>query len=141
VGVSAWSIEVSGALCLLPQTEGRIERQRAAYKHNGRCTLCWGGASTGAKTPEGLQRLSEANMKHGRQTKGRLAEQRYAAKVGRRVLGELKRLERQLLDAGLMPDDCGFTAKTNDFRAGLEVAKWVPFCHSAWLQISPVHFK
>ena len=79
-------------------------------------------------------------MKHGRQTKGRLAEQRYAAKVGRRVLGELKRLERQLLDAGLMPDDCGFTAKTNDFRAGLEVAKWGTFCHSAWLQISPACF-
>jgi len=34
-----------------------------------------------------------------------LAAQRHAAKVGRRVLGELKRLERQLEDAGLMPDD------------------------------------
>ena len=35
----------------------------------------------------------------------RQAAQRHAAKVGRRVLGELKRLERQLEDAGLMPDD------------------------------------
>ena len=34
----------------------------------------------------------------------RQAAQRHAAKVGRRVLGELKRLERQLEDAGLMPD-------------------------------------
>jgi hypothetical protein len=25
--------------------------------------------------------------------------------VGRRVMGELKRLERQLVDAGLMPDN------------------------------------
>ena len=53
---------------------------------------------------EGLQRISAANIKHGRQTKDKLAAQRHAAKVGRRVLGELKRLERQLEDAGLMPD-------------------------------------
>ena len=63
-----------------------------------------GGLSTGARTPEGLQRISEANIKHGRQTKEKLAAQRHAAKVGRRVMGELKRHEGQLVDAGLMPD-------------------------------------
>jgi len=78
--------------------------QRAAYKHNGRCRL-HGGLSTGARTPKGLQRISEANLKHGRQTKDKLAAQRHAAKVGRWVMGELKRLEDQLEDAGLMPDD------------------------------------
>ena len=77
--------------------------QIAAYKHNGRCRL-HGGLSTGARTPEGLQRISEANLKHGRQTKDKLAAQRHAAKVGRRVLGELKQLEGRLVDAGLMPD-------------------------------------
>ena len=46
-----------------------------------------------------------ANLKHGRQTKDKLAAQRHAAKVGRRVMGELKRVERQLENAGLMPDD------------------------------------
>ena len=56
-------------------------------------------------TKEGLQRISEANIKHGRQTKDKLAAQRHAAKVGRRVLRELKRLEGQLMDAGLLPDD------------------------------------
>ena len=56
------------------------------------------------RTPEGLQRISEANIKHGRQTKDKLAAQRHAAKVGRRVLGQLKRLEKQLEDAGVMPD-------------------------------------
>ena len=67
--------------------------QRAAYKHNGRCALhC--GLSAGPRTPEGLQRISEANLKHGRQTKGKLAAQRHAAEVGRRVMGELKRTER-----------------------------------------------
>ena len=62
------------------------------------------GLSAGAQAPEGLQRISEANIKHGRQTKDKLAAQRHAAKVGRRVLGELKRLEKQIVDAGLMPD-------------------------------------
>ena len=61
--------------------------------------------STGARTQEGLQRISEANLKHGRQTKDKLAAQRHAAKVGRRVMSELKRLEGQLVDAGLMPDN------------------------------------
>ena len=92
-----------GVRCLAKTRRG-TKCQRAAYKHNGRCRL-HGGLSTGARTPEGLQRISEANIKHGRQTKDKLAGRRYAAKVGRRVLGELKRLERQLEDAGLMPDD------------------------------------
>ena len=78
--------------------------QSAAYKHNGRCRLHW-GLSTGARTQEGVQRISEANLKHGRQTKGKLAAQRYAAEVGRRDMGELKRIERQIVDAGLMPSD------------------------------------
>ena len=62
------------------------------------------GLSTGARTQEGLQRISEANLKHGRLTKDKLAAQRHAAKVGCRVMGELKRLECLLVDTGLMPD-------------------------------------
>jgi hypothetical protein len=91
-----------GIRCLAKTRRG-TKCQRAAYKHNGRCRL-HGGLSTGARTQEGLLRISEANMKHGGQTKDKLAAQRHAAKVGRRVLGELKRLEQQIVDAGLMPD-------------------------------------
>ena len=40
-----------------------------------------------------------------RQTKYKLAAQRHAAKVGRRVRVELKQIERQIVDAGLMPDE------------------------------------
>ena len=61
--------------------------------------------STGPRTQRGLQRVSEANFKHGRQTKDKLAAQRHAAKVGRRVMGELKRIEQEIVDAGLMPDN------------------------------------
>ena len=92
-----------GIRCLAKTRRG-TECQRAAYKHNGRCAL-HGGLSTCARNPKGLQRISEANIKHGRQTKDKLAAQRHAAKVGRRVMGELKQLERRLEDAGLMPDD------------------------------------
>ena len=77
--------------------EGRVQAQWALRAHGGR--------STGPRTQRGLQRISEANLKHGRQTKDKLAAQRHAAEVGRRVMGELKRLERRIVDAGLMPDD------------------------------------
>jgi hypothetical protein len=92
-----------GIRCLAKTRRG-TKCQRAAYKHNGRCRL-HGGLSTGARTLEGLQRITEANLKHGRQTKDKLVAQRHAAKVGRRVMCELKRLEQQIVDAGLMPDD------------------------------------
>ena len=91
-----------GIRCLAKTRRG-TECQRAAYKHNGRCRL-HSGLSTGSSTQEDLQRISAANLKHGRQTKNKLAAQRHAAKVGRRVMGELKKLERQLEDAGIMPD-------------------------------------
>ena len=91
-----------GIRCLAKTRRG-TECQRAAYKHNGRCSL-HGGLSAGARTQRGLQRISEANLKHGRQTKDKLAAQCHVAKIGRRVRGELKRIERQIVDAGLMPD-------------------------------------
>jgi hypothetical protein len=92
-----------GKRCLAKTHRGTA-CQRAAYKHNGRCAL-HGGRSTGPKTQRGLQRISEANLKHGRQTKDKLAAQRHAAKVGRQVRGELKRIEQRIVDAGLMPED------------------------------------
>ena len=92
-----------GKRCL-PKPRRGTACQRAAYKHNGRCALHCGRA-TGPKTQRGLERISEANLKHGRQTKDKLAAQRHAAEVGRRVMGELKRHEQQIMDAGLMPDD------------------------------------
>ena len=54
--------------------------QRPALRGKTRCAL-HGGQSTGPKTQRGLQRISEANIKHGRQTKDKLAAQRHAAKV------------------------------------------------------------
>ena len=64
-----------------------------------------GGRATGPKTQRGLEFISKANLKHGRQTKDKLAAQRHAAAVGRRVAAKLRQIEQQIVDAGLMPDD------------------------------------
>ena len=76
------------------KTRGGTECKRPAYKHNGRCGL-HGGKSTGARTPEGLQRISEANFKHGRYTQDKLERKRLAAEVGRKVRAKLYTLERK----------------------------------------------
>ena len=64
----------------------------------------------GHKRPTGLDFSvisSGPNFKpylSGWRTKERLAEQCHSADVGRKVRAELKRIEAQLINAGLMPD-------------------------------------
>lgn len=63
---------------------------------NGRCRM-HGGASTGWRTPEGMERLRQAPMKHGR----RSAEARQAARergAARREMARLDALLRELDD-------------------------------------------
>ena len=83
-----------GKRCLA-KTRNGTPCQRPAFKHNGRCSL-HGGLSTGAKTTDGLKKISDANLKNGKYTKDKLEAQRYAAQVGRRVLAKLKRIEQYL---------------------------------------------
>ena len=83
------------------KTRRGTECQRPAYKRNGRCGL-HGGQSTGARTPEGLQRISGANLKHGRYTKDKLQRKRRAAEVGRECIAQLKIIEQRLIAAGLL---------------------------------------
>ena len=82
-----------GTACLKPALKGKT-----------RCQL-HGGKATGARTTAGRQRLSDAQLRHGKYTKDKLAAQRHAAEVGRRVRGQLKRIEREIENAGLMPTD------------------------------------
>ena len=84
-----------GKRCLAKTRKG-TPCQRPAFKHNGKCGL-HGGLSTGAKTTYGLKRISEANLKHGKYTKDTLEARRHAAKVGRRVLAELKKIDLNLM--------------------------------------------
>ena len=83
-----------GKRCLAKTRKG-TPCQRPAFKHNGRCSL-HGGLSTGAKTANGLKSISDANLKHGKYTKDKIEAQRRSAKVGRRVKGKLKRIEKNL---------------------------------------------
>ena len=61
--------------------------QRPARLPVGRCKL-HGGASTGPRTKDGLARLTEAKIKHGRFTKEKRAEARRFAEQGRQMRGE-----------------------------------------------------
>jgi hypothetical protein len=77
-----------GALC-----------QRPARLPVGRCRL-HGGASTGPRTTDGLARLTEAKIKHGKFTKKKRAEAKRWAEQGRQMRGELKELESWFVDRG-----------------------------------------
>ena len=65
--------------------------QRPARLPVGRCKL-HGGASTGPRTKDGLARLTESKIKHGKFTKEKRAEARRFAEEGRQMRGELKGL-------------------------------------------------
>ena len=93
-----WPGERCGA-----KTRRGTDCQRPAYKRNGRCGL-HGGQSTGARTTEGLKRISEANLRHGRYTRDKLLRKRRTAEVGRECRAQLKIIEQRLIAAGLL--DC-----------------------------------
>ena len=88
-----------GKRCLAKTRKG-TPCQRPAFKHNGRCSL-HGGLSTGAKTTDGLKRISHANLKLGRYTKDKLEAQRHSARVGQRVLAKLKIIEAEISLKGI----------------------------------------
>ena len=75
--------------------------QRPANQKNGRCRL-HGGASTGPRTEDGRARISAANLRHGRFTKGKLVKQRASAAKGREIRKELRQMERDLIASGLL---------------------------------------
>ncbi|MGC6473948.1 MAG: HGGxSTG domain-containing protein, partial [Candidatus Puniceispirillaceae bacterium] len=74
--------------------------KRPANNKNGRCRL-HGGASTGAKTSEGRERISQANLRHGKYTKEKLEKQRTNSAAGRAIRKELRQIEQGLVEEGL----------------------------------------
>jgi hypothetical protein len=69
-------------------------------KKAGRYTKCrmHGGASTGPRTAEGLERCRKANWKHGRRSAEWIAERRRDRLEIRRLVLEGKQLEREVRD-------------------------------------------
>jgi len=78
--------------------------QRPGNKINGRCRL-HGGRSTGPRTKEGLARLAESKVTHGRTTAAERVKARHRAEVGRQVMGELKEIEQWAVDHGHLAKD------------------------------------
>ncbi len=58
---------------------------------NGRCRL-HGGRSTGPKTPEGIERIRRATMKHGRYSQAAKAERRQVRQLLKECRAVLARL-------------------------------------------------
>ena len=74
---------------------------KPAYKDSGRCHN-HGGASTGAKTKEGRQRLSEAHLKHGHYTKDKKQARKEGAAIERKLRARRKLIEKELRSAGVI---------------------------------------
>ena len=70
--------------------------QCQANKENGRCRL-HGGTGTGAKTEDGLARISAANLSHGKFTKDKLEKRPENAAKGRMIRKEFRKMEREFL--------------------------------------------
>ena len=60
------------------------------------------GHSTGAKTKEGRQRLSEAHLKHGHYTKDKKQARKEGAAIERKLRARRKLIENELRSAGII---------------------------------------
>ena len=96
-----YRVAVRNELARAAKTRRGTACQRPANKKNGRCRLN-GGASTGAKTEEGLARISAAKLRHGKFTKDKLEKRREHAAKGRQIRKELRQMERELIADGLL---------------------------------------
>ena len=74
---------------------------KPAYKDSGRCHN-HGGASTGAKTKEGRQRLSEAHLKHGHYAKEKKQARKESAAIEGKLRARRKLIENELKSAGVI---------------------------------------
>ena len=83
------------------KTRKGTQCQRPANKKNGRCRV-HGGTSTGPRTEEGRARISQANLWHGRYTKGKFKKTLENAAKSRDIRNELCQLEHDLIAGGLL---------------------------------------
>ena len=65
----------------------------------------WPGQRCGAKTSEGLKRISQANIRHGKYTKDKLEKHRENAAKRREIKKELRQIEQGLVKEGVLARD------------------------------------
>ena len=75
--------------------------QRPAVKRTGKCTR-HGGKSTGPRTQAGRDKLAQLQMKHGQLTKEKRETAKKRAEVGRKVRAEIKEIETNLIEQGVL---------------------------------------
>jgi hypothetical protein len=83
------------------KTKGKGTPCQSPAMPNGRCRM-HGGRSTGAKTPEGIERIRAARTKHGRYSAASIAQRRAARQAIREIRALLKAAtttEDEILDA------------------------------------------
>jgi len=70
---------------------------RAPAMRNGRCRL-HGGKSTGPRTPEGIERIKRAHLKHGQYTKDAIASRKEFNTLLRKYRETLKEIHKKEID-------------------------------------------
>ncbi len=65
---------------------------QAPAMKNGRCRL-HGGKSTGPKTPEGIERIRQAHLKHGEYTKEAIASRKEFNALLRQLKGTMNEID------------------------------------------------
>ena len=75
--------------------------QRPAVKRTGRCTR-HGGKSTGPRTQAGRDTIAALHTTHGRLTKEKREAARQRAELGRKVRTQIKEIETNLIEQGLL---------------------------------------
>jgi hypothetical protein len=75
--------------------------QRPAVKRTGKCTR-HGGKSTGPRTQDGRDKIAALHTTHGRLTKEKRAAARKRADLGRKVRAEIKQIEANLIEQGIL---------------------------------------
>ena len=76
--------------------------QKPALKGRTRCQL-HGGMSTGPNTAEGRQRVSKANLRHGRRTNAQIAANRERAQANREIRAALQERINMMIQDGTLP--------------------------------------
>ena len=75
--------------------------QRPAVTRTGRCTR-HGGKSTGPRTQAGRDKIAALHTKNGGLTKEKREAARKRAEVGRKVRAQIKEIETNLIEQGVL---------------------------------------
>jgi hypothetical protein len=102
--------QAGSATILVSGVYDRLNSCKNAQMPNGRCRM-HGGTATGARTPEGIERIRQANTKHGAYSQEHQDFMRRIRKMQqsrRKLIGQLKELAtvnpQALRNSGLSPE-------------------------------------